>query len=198
MGDIIERRTVELNWNEVCGIVSEKIKDILGLYVQCEAIISDDSHWCVKFIDYRLPLPKLRQLLQAAQSTPEEWEDAMPDEGAIDIELGMALSERLIARHLNLTWEHRLITEDSLLLVGVTKDSCQFTDKQLAELIKPWGAADNMTYQEISAFVRDLRHTPYVGAAIAEEAAELMAAPLLNCFKMRRDDYGRIDQTAID
>ena len=69
---------------------------------------------------------------------------------------------------------------------------------RVMELIGPWGATDNMTYQEISAFVRDLRHTPYVGAAIAEEAAELMAAPLLNCFKMRRDDYGRIDQTAID
>lgn len=69
---------------------------------------------------------------------------------------------------------------------------------RLMELIKPWGAADNMTYQEISAFLRDLRHTPYVGTAIAEEADELMAAPLLNCFKMRRDDYGWIDQTAID
>ena len=136
MGDIIERRTVELSWNEVSGIVSEEIEDILGLQVRCKAIISDDSHWCVKFIGYRLPLPKLRQLLQAAQSAPEEWQDAMPDEGAIDSELGMALSERLIARHLNLAWEHRLITEDSLLLVGVTKDSCQFTDEQLAEIYR--------------------------------------------------------------
>lgn len=69
---------------------------------------------------------------------------------------------------------------------------------RLMELIKPWGATDNMAYQETAAFLRDLRHTPYVGTAIAEEAAELMAAPLLNCFKMRRDDYGWIDQTAID
>ena len=136
MGEIFTRFVIELSWSKVCGIVSEEIKTILGLHVQCEAIISDDSHWCVKFVDYRLPLPKLRQLLQAAQSTPEEWEDAMPDEGAIDSELGMALSERLIARHLNLTWEHRLITQDSLLLVGVTKDSCQFTDEQLAEIYR--------------------------------------------------------------
>ena len=136
MGEIFTRFVIELSWSKVCGIVSEEIKAILGLHVQCEAIISDDSHWCVKFVDYRLPLPKLRRLLQAAQSTPEEWEDAMSDEGAIDSELGMALSERLIARHLNLTWEHRLITEDSLLLVGVTKDSCQFTDEQLAEIFR--------------------------------------------------------------
>ena len=60
----------------------------------------------------------------------------MPDEGTIDSELGMALSERLITRHLNLAWEHRLITEDSLLLVGVTKDSCWFTNEQLAEIYR--------------------------------------------------------------
>ena len=63
MGEIFTRFVIELSWSKVCDIVSEEIKDILGLYVQCEAIISDDSHWCVKFIDYRLPLPKLRQLL---------------------------------------------------------------------------------------------------------------------------------------
>lgn len=136
MGEIFTRLVIELSWSKVCGIVSEEIESILGLRIQCQAIISDDSHWCVKFVDYRLPVPKLRQLLQAVQATPEEWEDAMPDEGTIDSELGMALSERLIARHLNLAWEHRLITQDSLLLVGVTKDSCQFTDEQLAEIYR--------------------------------------------------------------
>ena len=137
MGEIFTRFVIDLSWSKVCGIISEEIEDILGFQVRCKAIISDNSHWCVKFIDYRLPLPKLRQLLQAAQSTPEEWEDAMPDEGAIDSELGMELSERLIARHLKLTWKHHLITEDSLLLVGVTKDSCRrFTDEQLVEIYR--------------------------------------------------------------
>lgn len=55
------------------------------------------------------------------------------DEGVIDSELGMGLSEKLISRHLKLAWEHRLITEDSLLLVGVTKDSCH---EQLAEIYR--------------------------------------------------------------
>ena len=136
MGEIITRSVIELSWSKVCGIVSAEIKDILGLDVQCQAIISDDSHWCVRFIGCRLPLPMLRQLLQAAQATPEEWEDAMPDEGSIDSELGMELSERLIARHLNIAWAHRLITEDSLLLVCASKDSCRFTDEQLAEIYR--------------------------------------------------------------
>lgn len=137
MGDIFERRAIELRWNKVCNIVSAEIEDILGIKVRCEAILSDDSHWCIQFIGYRLPQPMLRQLLQAAQATQEEWEDAMSDdEGVIDSELGMGLSEKLISRHLKLAWEHRLITEDSLLLVGVTKDCCRFTDEQLAEIYR--------------------------------------------------------------
>lgn len=69
---------------------------------------------------------------------------------------------------------------------------------RLMELLKPWGAADDMTYQEAAAFVRDLQHTPYVGAAIAAEVADHLAAPLLRCYQERKDDYGRIDQTAVD
>ena len=136
MKDIFERCAVELRWSEVCNIVSEEIEDILELHVQCEASISDNSYWCIKFIDYRLPLPKLCQLLQAAKSDPEEWEDAVPDEGSIDSELGMELSEKLIARNLKLMWDHHLITEDSLWLVGVTKYTGQFTDEQLAEIYR--------------------------------------------------------------
>ena len=136
MGEIITRSVIELSWSKVCGIVSEEIKAILGIHVRCKAIVSDNSHWCVRFIDYRLPLPMLRQLLQTARATPKEWEDAMPDESVIDSELGMELSERLISRHLKVAWEHRLITEDRLLLVGVTKDSCRFMDEQLAEIYR--------------------------------------------------------------
>ena len=36
----------------------------------------------------------------------------------------MALCEKLVSRHLQLTWEHHLITEDSLWLVGVAAAQC--------------------------------------------------------------------------
>lgn len=69
---------------------------------------------------------------------------------------------------------------------------------RLMELLKPWGATDDMSYQEVAAFVRDLQHTPYVGAAVTAEVADHLAAPLLRCYQERKDDYGRIDQTAVD
>lgn len=120
MRDISEKRTVELRWPEVGGIVAEEIKEVLGLQIQCKVNVVEGSFWDVTFTGYRLPLPKLCQLLQATQATPEDWEDALPDEGGVDVGgIGIVLAEKLISRHLKFTWEHHLITADSLWLVGV-------------------------------------------------------------------------------
>lgn len=122
MRDISEKRAVELRWPEVSGIVAEEIKEVLGLQVQCRVNVVESSFWDVTFTEYRLPLPKLCQLLQATQ---EDWEDALPDEGCLDVGgIGIVLAEKLIARHLHLTWEHHLITADSLWLVGVADIPC--------------------------------------------------------------------------
>ena len=121
MRDISEKRAVELSWDKVRSIVSEEIREILGLQIQCRVNVVEGSFWDVTFINCRLPLPKLCQLLQVTQATPEDWEDALPDEGGIDVNsIGIVLAEKLISRHLKVTWEHHLITMDSLWLVGVT------------------------------------------------------------------------------
>ena len=85
MRDISEKRTVELRRPEVGGIVAEEIKEVLGLQIQCKVNVVEGSFWDVTFTGYRLPLPKLCQLLQATQATPEDWEDALPDEGGVDV-----------------------------------------------------------------------------------------------------------------
>ena len=122
MRKLSERIAVELRWSEVCDIVSEAIKEILGFHIQCETHVAKNSFWDVTFTGYRLSLSKLCQLLQATQATPEDWEDALPDEGGVDVNgIGMVLAEKLISRYLSLTWEHHLITLDSLWLVSVTK-----------------------------------------------------------------------------
>lgn len=123
---ISKRCAVELRWKEVCGIISEEIAEILGLHVQCKENVVEHYFWSVTFADYHLPLPKLCQLVQATQPTLADWEEALPDEGDIDVNgIGMGLTEKLVARHLKLTWERHLIAEDSLWLVGITKDATQ-------------------------------------------------------------------------
>ena len=125
MRDISEKRAVELSWDRVRSIVSEEIREVLGLQIQCKVNVVESSFWDVSFIGYRLPLSKLCQLLQVTQATPEDWEDTLPDEGGVDVNsIGIVLAEKLISRHLKLIWEHHLITEDSLWLVGVTDIPC--------------------------------------------------------------------------
>ena len=112
---------LELSWCEVYSIVTEEVETILGVRIQCRINVVASSFWDVTFINYRLPLPKLCQLLQETQATSEDWEDALPDEGEIDVNgIGIVLAEKLISRHLKVTWEHHLITMDSLWLAGVT------------------------------------------------------------------------------
>ena len=124
MEDISERCAVKLSWDKVSSIVSDEIEKILGLHIQCKINRVEDSFWSVTFINYRLPLPKLCQIVQTTHPTLEDWEDVLPDDGGVDVNgIGMVLSEKLLARHLKLTWEHHLITEDSLWLVGIANDA---------------------------------------------------------------------------
>ena len=121
-----DKRAVEMSWDEVRGIVSDEINDILGLHIQCRINVAEGSFWDVTFTDYRLPLPKLCQLLQETQATPEDWEDALPDEGEKDVNgIGIVLAEKLIGRHLKLTWKHHLITPDDLWLIDVAEGKDQ-------------------------------------------------------------------------
>ena len=117
---------LELSWCEVYSIVTEEVETILGVRIQCRINVVASSFWDVTFINYRLPLPKLCQLLQETQATSEDWEDALPDEGEIDVNgIGIVLAEKLIGRNLKFTWEHHLITEDSLWLIDVTESKNQ-------------------------------------------------------------------------
>ena len=126
MPDRIEKRALQLSWNKVCDIVSAEIEKILGSQFPCGVnVVVDDVTWTVKFDGCRMPLSGLCQLLQITQATPEDWAIALPSDGERDVsDIGMELAEKLIGRHLNLTWEKHLITEDSLWLVGVT-DICK-------------------------------------------------------------------------
>ena len=125
MESIPERCAVKLGWDKVSRIVSEEIQRILGIHVQCKANVVEHYFWSMEFVGYRLPLPKLCQLVQVTHPTSEDWEEAMPDDGGVDVNgIGMRLAEKLLTRSLKLTWERHLITEDSLWLVGTASVQC--------------------------------------------------------------------------
>lgn len=123
-----ERRALELPWPQVCESVSAEIKAILGISIECNANVIEDEFWDLAFQDYRLSTAKLCQLLSAVNASREDWERTIPDEGEDVGYTGMVLAEKLLSRQLSLTWEHLLITEESLWLVGVTEVEPQSND----------------------------------------------------------------------
>lgn len=140
-----EMRAIKLPWHELGEIFSEMIADVLGIQIQCKAI-AKEGLWWPEFVDYRMPLPELCRLVQTLHPTVEDWEDALPDEGEADVKtIGMYIAEKLLGKHLDLTWEHSLVTANGLLLVGATDSrssqpqiasgECRLTD-DLAQAIK--------------------------------------------------------------
>ena len=123
-----EKRALELPWPQVCESVSAEIKAILGISIECKANVIEDEFWDLAFQDNRMPTAKLCQLLSAVNASREDWERTIPDEGDDVGYTGMVLAEKLLSRQLNLTWEHLLITEESLWLVGVTEAEPQSND----------------------------------------------------------------------
>lgn len=119
--DLTTHSAIEIGWQEVCKIVSEEIETVLGVSIPCKVNVMEEEFWNVEFVGYRLPVPKLCQLLQAIDADSQDWAEALSDEGRLDVkDIGMSTSERLVARHLNIAWKHLIISEDSMWLVGVS------------------------------------------------------------------------------
>lgn len=124
-----EKRALKLPWPQVCESISAEIEAILGISIECKASVIEDEFWDVALQNCRLPMAKLCQLLFAVNASPEDWERTIPDEGEEAIGYtGMALAEKLLGKRLNFAWEHHLITEDSLWLVGVAEAEAQTND----------------------------------------------------------------------
>ena len=68
MRDLSEKRAVELSWDKVRSIVSEEIREVLGVPVQCRVNVVDGSFWDVTFIGSHLRRTgKMLCLMRVAQ-----------------------------------------------------------------------------------------------------------------------------------
>lgn len=115
-----ERLALYLEWDSVCKIMEKEIEGILHLDLCCKANPVEIDYWDVLFPDFRLPLTKLCRLLHSLEVTQEEWESSFPDEGNDVTGISMALAEKLLSRDLGVSWEHSLVTDKGLWLVGVS------------------------------------------------------------------------------
>lgn len=151
-----EERAIKLPWDEVSRIISTEIEQVVGIKIQCKSRVAENEFWSIEFTDQHLSLPQYCQFLQAMNPTAEDWVDALPDEVRPEIkDIGPYTGEIIIAKHLQIAWEHRVIARDALWLVGVTeidsvlprpdKKGCALPD-DLAQAVKV--IADHLHQQE--------------------------------------------------
>lgn len=119
---MIEKQTIMLPWDEVGSIISSEIERVVGIKIQCKSRVAEHEFWSIEFTNQHLSLPQYCQFLQAMNPSAEDWFDALPDEVRPDIkDMGPYTGEKVIGKHLQIAWEHRVIAEDALWLVGVTE-----------------------------------------------------------------------------
>ena len=97
--------TLKLYWSEVAKIIEDKVHEILGLMVCCQASFIDFDYWDVKATNYRFTTGDLMKLLSDTQASPETCTDTMAIDTDSCISLGMSLSSHLLRSSLNAGWE---------------------------------------------------------------------------------------------
>lgn len=117
-----EMRSIRLSWDEVSRILSAEIERILGVKIECKINVADEEFWDVEFVNQHLPLPEYCHFIHSLAPILDDWADALPDEVRPDIgSMGPYTGEKIIGHHLHITWEHRLIAEDGLWLIGIAE-----------------------------------------------------------------------------
>ena len=112
----------KLSWVEVSKAVGDEIQKILGIFIKCDAIPDDIRYWDIQFRRRRIQIKQLYSLLEAVGADEEMIFETIPckeDNVLTSSCAGMRLSIALLKRHLNLDWDHQLICQDALWLVGV-------------------------------------------------------------------------------
>lgn len=123
---MLEKKALQLSWQEVSFAIQQEIESILHKDVPCEASWDDESYWSVIFTRDRLSVSEIRCLIESVGSSKkllienvEDSEDPYPPG------IGMMLSHVLLKRNLGFLWETEVVTENSLTFVGVMESTEQ-------------------------------------------------------------------------
>ncbi|MCQ2443781.1 MAG: DpnD/PcfM family protein [Oscillospiraceae bacterium] len=122
MSHLTYQKTSFLSWYELSAMLTEEVSRILNRRVACRASFDEDTYWCVRFDDCRLPLSDVWHLLESVNTTEDLRRETLPsDDGVTSVrDLGMQLCSTLLKLHLNQDWAHEHITDDGLWLVNIS------------------------------------------------------------------------------
>lgn len=118
----VDKNARKLSWMEVTEAVRTEIESILGVFLKCDAIPDDSTYWDIQFGRDGIAIEQLYTLLKAVHADEDMVSETIPcqkDNALTTSSVGMKLAVTLLKRCLGSDWDHQLICEDALWLVGV-------------------------------------------------------------------------------
>ena len=119
-------QTLKLSWEEVGTLVGSVISAALKREVTCRAALDDYDYWAVSETAGRFSHDDLDMLLDYVEASREIREITFHGDSDTTVALDMELSQALLRKKLNTSWEQELITDDGLWLVGVCPEHLNY------------------------------------------------------------------------
>ena len=119
-------QTLKLSWGEVGTLTGSVISAVLKREVICRAALDDYNYWTVSDTAGRFSHDDLDILLDYVEASREIREITFHGDSDTAVALDMGLSQALLEKKLNTSWEQELITEDGLWLVGIDPEHLNY------------------------------------------------------------------------
>ena len=124
MSNILQ--TLKLNWEEVGTLTGSVISAALKREVTCRAGFDDYDYWAVSETTGRFSHDDLDMLLDNVEASAEIREIVFLGDSDTTVALDMELSQALLRKKLNTSWEQELIKEDGLWLIGIEPEHLNY------------------------------------------------------------------------
>lgn len=120
MSDIQECKTSRLSWAVASNLIGNRVSEILGHTVDCNAIPDSYDYWSTGLLGYRMPLSELHYLSETMHLDDSEIAESLPDcdEKADSVDcFGMALLRALLKSKIGGSWENESWNDNYLWLI---------------------------------------------------------------------------------
>lgn len=111
---------LKLSWLEASRYIGQLLNDILGEDIPIKCCVEDNSFWTAASETYLFGVEEINRLMQYADASDEETvTEAIPEDNEPTHSIGMRLSEKLLEKAINCSWESIFVSDECIWLCGI-------------------------------------------------------------------------------
>ncbi len=161
------RPSLKLSWDEVNHYFEQLLSVILQRKIQITCSVEDNSFWTAASKSYLFSVNEINKLLKYADITDEATiTEAIPEDNKPTHSIGMRLSEELLKKAINCSWDCVSVSDECMWICGIEEQALtgdiMFIGNTAIERRKLWSMENVISYLEdsysIYADLVDLAH----------------------------------------